>query len=349
MNRIAKPLSGQLLPANRRQGVSVVICAKNEAKNLRQNLPEILQQRYLDTNGNPLYEVIEVDDGSEDDTQKVLGELKQQFQHLRILSVAPADATGKKNALRVAMQAAHHNWLLLTDADCSPASTEWLEHMVSPLAGGKDIVAGYSGYHKSEGILNGFVRWETMHTYVQYSSYALAGLPYMAVGRNMACTKTVLQKAMLHPVWNALPSGDDDLLVQVAGTADNVAIVCEDAAFTYSPAKTTWQEWAHQKQRHLSTGKYYKAGTKLMLGTYALTHAGMWLMAAVLLFSPFWWYVPVLMGARGVLYMILWVSTTRKLKEEIDVYLLPIFDLGWMMYNFAFLPYITWKNKKNWK
>ena len=86
-----------------------------------------------------------------------------------------------------------------------------------------------------------------------------------------------------------------------------------------------------------------------MLGTYALTHAGMWLMAAVLLFSPFWWYVPVLMGARGVLYMILWVSTTRKLKEEIDVYLLPIFDLGWMMYNFAFLPYITWKNKKNWK
>ncbi len=221
--------------------------------------------------------------------------------------------------------------------------------MIAALANGKEIVAAYGGYYKTTGLLNAFIRLETLHTFLQYSTYALAGKPYMAVGRNLACTRAVLQQAQQSEIWNALPSGDDDLLVSIMGNADNIAIVCNEAAFTYSDAKTTWSDWIKQKQRHLSTGKYYKGDIKLLLGGYAASHAAMWLCFFVLLYTHCWAGVVAVMAVRCFIYWLLWTVTAYRLKEKKLIYLFPFFDIAWMVYNFAFLPYITWKNKKHWK
>ncbi len=352
--------AGKRLPVKQRCGVSIIICAKNEAENLKKNLPSVLSQKYEDDGGKPLYEVIVVNDASDDDTAQVLAELEKQFDNLWDVIIAPdavRDLQGKKFALSKGLAFAGHDWLLLIDADCMPQSDSWLEKMVAPLADGKQIVAGYGGYYKQRGLLNAFTRWETVHTFLQYSTYALVGVPYMAVGRNMACTKEVLLSAQGSAMWNALPSGDDDLLVSIAGNADNVAIVCDEVAFTHSETKTAWRDWVKQKQRHLSTGKYYKSKIKALLGVYGVSHAGLWLCFLGLLFLHF--YIPVLMppvlpvaiamGVRCFIYWVLWLATTMRLREKLPVYLFPLFDLGWLVYNFAFLPYITWKNKKHWK
>ena len=188
-----------------------------------------------------------------------------------------------------------------------------------------------------------------MHTFLQYSTYAQAGLPYMAVGRNMACTKEVLLAAQRTEVWNGLPSGDDDLLVSIAGNGTNTAIVSDEGAFTYTDAKTNWADWVKQKQRHLSTGKYYKPRIKTLLGVYGISHAGLWLCFFGLLFSHYWLPVVLVIGVRCLIYWLIWLKTDIKLKERKEVYLFPLFDIAWMVYNFAFLPYITWKNKKHWK
>lgn len=339
--------ANKFLPAVR-QRVSVIICARNEAANLAKNLPFILTQSYKDNTNNDLFEVIVVNDNSIDDTQRVLTQLEKKYPHLRSIVSMPEDA-GKKGALNLGVSLARYDNLLLTDADCVPASNNWLQFMTAPLTTGMEIVAGYSGFYKTKSLLNAFIRWETTHTFLQYSTYAASGIPYMAVGRNLACTRQVLQKAMQHPLWKALPSGDDDLLIRIAATANNTVIVSNPQAFTSSPAKNSLLEWRHQKQRHLSTGKYYKSGIKFMLGSYASSHAAMWLTFFVLLFSPFYQWVLLLFAIRCCLYWPLWVVSASKLKESGSVYFYPLFDLGWMMYNFAFLPYITWKNKKNWK
>ena len=358
--RVLRLPAGKQLPTKKRRPVSIIICAKNEAENLEKNLPSVLSQKYEDDSGKPLYEVIVVNDASDDDTAQVLADLEKQYDNLWDVIIAPdaiRDLHGKKFALSKGLAFASHDWVLLTDADCSPQSDAWLEKMVAPLADGKQIVAGYGGYYRQSSLLNAFTRWETVHTFLQCSTYALAGLPYMAVGRNMACTKEVLLSVQGSEVWNALPSGDDDLLVSIAGNADNVAIVCDEAAFTHSEAKKTWSDWAKQKRRHLSTGKYYKSKVKALLGGYGISHAGMWLCFLGILFLHF--YSPALVpsmmpaviviGVRCILYWVLWLATATKLKEKLPVYLYPLFDLGWLVYNFAFLPYITWKNKKHWK
>jgi len=344
---LAKPA-----PAIEHQPVSIIICAKNEAANLKKNLPSILSQRYSNDAGLPLYEVIVVNDASDDDTVQVLMELEQRYDNLWDISIskdAVRDLPGKKFALSKGLAFAQNSWLVLIDADCAPASDTWLETMVAPLAEGKEIVAGYGGYAKGGGLLNAFKRWETLHTFLQYSTYAMAGNPYMAVGRNMACTKEALLKAQQSQVWGALPSGDDDLLVSVAGNANNTAIVCHEQAFTYTAAKATWGEWIRQKQRHLSTGKYYKKDIKLLLGAYGIAHAGLWLSFFALLFSSYWLLAINVMAVRCILYWALWAVTAMKLQEKKLIYFFPFFDIAWMVYNFVFFPYITWKDKRNWK
>jgi glycosyltransferase involved in cell wall biosynthesis len=350
--RICTIRGPQPLPAFTEQGVSIVICAKNESANLTKNLPAILSRNYKDSKGINLFEVIVVNDASTDDTDTVLRDLEKQYNNLRHIEIRPDELRtlkGKKHALTRGMEHARFDWLVLTDADCVPASDEWLRRMVAPLAQGKVIVAGYGGFHKTHGLLNALIRWETLHTFLQYSTYALAGVPYMAVGRNLACTRAALQKAAQDPLWNITASGDDDMLVRIAGTSDNVAVVCDTAAFTYSDAKATWHEWMQQKQRHLSTGKNYKPHIKLFLGAYGLSHALMWLSFFVLLFSGHWQLSLAVMGARCLLYWVLWGCTAARLQEKSLIYLFPLFDIAWLVYNFAFFPYITWKNKQHWK
>jgi cellulose synthase/poly-beta-1,6-N-acetylglucosamine synthase-like glycosyltransferase len=325
------------------QPVSVLICANNEENNLSTNLNSILNQQYDGT-----FEVIVVNDGSTDGTKDVLRKLQSQNTHLTVVNLSTH--SGKKKALMEAVATAKYDLLLMTDADCLPASNHWLQIMTSQLHGSKEIAAGYGGYEATTGLLNAFTRWETMHTFMQYSSYALAGLPYMAVGRNMACTRGAMQKAMADPIWHALPSGDDDLLVRISGTPVNTITVCDPAAFTVSAAKDTWKSWAHQKQRHLSTGKYYRWETKLFLALYGISHAGMWLSLLLLIpVSDYPGLILSLFSARCILTWLAWARTSAMLGEKKLLYRFPLFDLGWMMYNFAFLPYITWKNKQNWK
>jgi len=97
--------------------------------------------------------------------------------------------SGKKYPLSIGIREAKHEVLLLTDADCVPASEFWVEKMQDAYDDNIEIVLGYGAYHKKSGMLNKMIRFETFHTALQYLSYALAGMPYMGVGRNLSYKK----------------------------------------------------------------------------------------------------------------------------------------------------------------
>jgi len=333
--------------------VTVLICAKNEAHHLQQFLPDILSQKFEDNKGNFLYEVLVVNDASEDATETVLQTLQQEYAHLRYISITPEEPRlfkGKKFALSKGMEAAQHEIILLTDADCKPSSSYWLPQMIAPILNGKEIICGYGAYNLQSGFLNTFIRWETMHSFLQYASYTMAGMPYMAVGRNLCCTKSLFLNAQQSAIWNALPSGDDDLLMQVSATKSNTDIVLNRQAFTYSEPKTTWKTWWLQKQRHLSTGKYYKPGIKKLLGIYAVSHALSWVLFLVLpFFTKDWALIVFIFSMRCALYWFIWKFTAIKLREKKLLRNMVFCDIGWAFYNLLLSPYIFFKNKQRWK
>ena len=259
--------------------VSVVICARNEAINLKNNLPEILGQAYPHD-----WEVIVVDDDSEDDTALVLNELSSRYPRLKIVTISPKTTAGKKHALAKGIETARHDWIALTDADCRPAGPQWLSTMLKQ-ASIPGIILGYAPMLFEKGWLNRWSRFETLYTALQYYSMAHAGWAFMGVGRNMAWHKSLFLKAGGFQQHSHIAGGDDDLFVNQVADNRNTFICDAPETFMHSAAKTTLQSWLAQKHRHLHAGLFYKKWHNLLLGGVAFTHATHYGLAVILLFA----------------------------------------------------------------
>ena len=250
--------------------VSVIVCARNEENNLRDYLHTLLNQDY------PYYEVIVVNDGSEDNTQWVLEQYAMQYNHLYITFV-PREArviSSKKLALTIGIKAAHYEHLLLTDADCRPESRLWIRDMMSAFVQGgehTEVVLGYGAYFENKTVLSSLINYDTLFIALQYLGMAAARHPYMGVGRNLAYRKdTFFNNDGFRGLLNER-SGDDDLFVNKVTNRHNTAIMCSRDSITWSPPKNSWQDWLHQKRRHLSVSHHYKLGSKIRLGMEPMT------------------------------------------------------------------------------
>ncbi len=326
--------------------VSVVICARDEAANLAKNLPGALVQQYRTT-----HEVIVVDDNSYDDTKYLLEEFQKMYKQLHIVQLKQEAKLipGKKFPLSVGIKTAKYEIVLLTDADCVPASEFWIDKMQQTFDDKTEIVLGYGAFHKQKGLLNKIVRWETFHTALQYFSYALAGKTYMGVGRNLSYKKAVFFRHKGFTAHNNLLSGDDDLFINMAATKTNTKINIDKDAFTLSESPKTWQEWVDQKNRHYSTGKFYKTSHKFLLGLYSLSHFLFYPLLAVSMLFYNWQLALIVFGIRFFIQAIILYSCMKKL-NELSLYPWFLFIDIWMFfYYLIFASTIFKKPKKVWK
>lgn len=260
-------------------GVSVVVCARNEYLNLLDLLP------LLDAQDYPAFEVLVIDDRSEDDTKWLLPNQLSDYTHIRLIRIdtEAQHITPKKYALTIALKKAAYPLILLTDADCRPASREWLARMTAPLQQPhKELVLGVSPYTYRPGLLNFLIRSETLFTAVQYLSLALSGMPYMGVGRNLSYRRALFFEHKGFYNHLRVLGGDDDLFVNEAANARNTAVCLHPSAYTWSEPKTTWADWRRQKRRHRHIGRYYRTGHKLVLGFLVGSHVLTWVWAVAL-------------------------------------------------------------------
>ena len=264
-------------------GVSVLVCAHNEAYNLSAYLYALLSQDY------PTYEVIVVDDGSEDKTREVIESYMVQDKRLRITFV-PKEArvrSTKKLALTLAAKAAQYDCLLLTDADCTPESTHWISEMMRGFEPStKEIVLGFGAYFYEKGFVNRLVRYDTLFNGLHYLSAAAHGHPYMGVGRNLAYKKELFFKTGGFKKMMNNRAGDDDLFVNHVANRKNTAVVCSRESITWSPSKTTMRDWWQQKRRHLSVSHDYRLGTKIRLALEPMSR-GLFYLAVIVLLVAF--------------------------------------------------------------
>ncbi len=247
--------------------VSVIICARNEDDNLTSFIPFVMQQNYPD------FEVVVVNDCSYDNTREVLDELSKKYSNLKVVTVKEDDhfSHGKKFALMLGIKGAKNEHLLFTDADCKPASSDWIKYMMSEFRDDAEIVLGYGGYEKRSGFLNKIIRFDTYFIALQYLSYSLIGKTYMGVGRNLAYKKSLFFKMKGFASHYHIESGDDDLFVNEAATKRNSTIEVAITSHTVSNVKTTFKSWVNQKRRHITTAKHYNVSCKLRLGLLSLS------------------------------------------------------------------------------
>lgn len=257
--------SGQIGKSSHEIPVSLIVCARNELENLKKNLPAWAGQKYSK------YEIVIVNDRSWDDTRFFLEEMTTRYSNLRIVHVPDNDNywTGKKLALTLGIKASKNDILLLTDADCSPASEDWISNMMKGyLQPHTEIVLGYGRYFKLPGFLNMVIRFETLQTGWLYLSAAWAGLPFMGIGRNLSYRKHLFFKTKGFYRHMHLSSGDDDLFINEVATARNTQVILDPGAVTVSIPKKTWSEYLYQRRRHFTTSSYFRSGTRFYLFCY---------------------------------------------------------------------------------
>ncbi len=265
--------------------VSIIICAKNEFDNLKQNLSFICEQNYSN------FELILVNDHSTDNTLQVFNNTKDTYPNVDITIIDLKNKNlndGKKNALTKGINKAKYDYLLLTDADCKPSSKHWISEMIAYFNKNKTIVLGYGAYQKiKKSWLNKLIRFETLQTAIQYFSYAKIGLAYMGVGRNLAYTKSDFNTSNGFTKHINIKSGDDDLFVNAIVNKKNTAICFSNDSFTISKPHSDFKKWLHQKRRHITTANHYKLKHQFLLGLFFVSQFLVWFLAIFLLIIGF--------------------------------------------------------------
>lgn len=325
--------------------ISVIIAAKNERDNLNDNLPLILSQNY------PNFEVVVINDGSSDGTKDLLKEFEQRFSNLKIvtLEIDERFQKGKKFAITMGIKAAKNENLLFTDADCKPASSNWITSM-APSFDKKEIILGYGPLKVRNTPLGSLISYETFHTALQYIGYAKKGKTYMGVGRNMGYKKTLFFENKGFAKHQHILSGDDDLFIQEIANKSNVDIVINPDSFMLSDAPTGVVTWVKQKIRHLSTSTEYKLSSKFLLGLYSFAHLFLYFSITLflVLYPDHWLFAVILISFKWFIQWIIMFKPARLLSANKIAFALPYYDLLYTIYLLLFALLKPFSKPKTW-
>jgi len=317
---------------------SVIISARNEAVHIKNHLTLVLEQDY------PTFEVIVVDDCSWDSTLTVLKEMQKEYPRLKVLEIKEDEVYkhGKKLALTIAIKSAQYDHLVFTDADCFPASKNWLMQMMETFDEKTEIVLGYGAYSNGKGLINKMIRMDTFRIGLQYLSLALGGMPYMGVGRNLAYRKSFFMKQKGFSPYSQIPSGDDDLFVNKSATKQNTRIAAGKDCITLSEPKKNLKEWMQQKRRHVSTAQYYKPSSKFILAAIMFYQYFFWISSITLLFFEKFRFIALgIIGGYIIIQFIINFKILKRLGEtKLFVYSLL---LEWLLL-FFFYPLVAISN-----
>ena len=244
--------------------VSIVLCARDAYEYLIELVPVLLGQDYPD------FEIVIVNDCSDDETEEYLKDLErkeprikpvQLKQHLNFFN-------GKKFPLSMGIKSAQNDLIVLTDCNCMPTNDQWLRSVVNCYGKNTEVVIGYSPYIRKKGLLNYLMRFDAMQNALLYLSAALKGRPYMGIGKNLSYRKELFYRNKGFTSHYTTSVGDDDLFVSQVATKKNTEVLIDPENAILTTPVSNFHQWSRQKSSRYSTVRQYSAGARLLLSTF---------------------------------------------------------------------------------
>jgi cellulose synthase/poly-beta-1,6-N-acetylglucosamine synthase-like glycosyltransferase len=216
--------------------------------------------------------------------------------------------------------------------------------MLSAFGEKHQVVLGYAPLNRKKTWISIFARYETFLTALQYFSYAIAGIPYMGVGRNLAYTTDILKSTNGFSSHLDLLSGDDDLTVNAVARKNNVGIQTDPKSFMYSDPPENLSAFVRQKSRHITTSVRYKMKHQILLAAFSMTHV-------VFYFSLFFmdpWVACMVFATRILLILLFNYRAFVKLKESDLLLWFPVLDFLMTFYYILMSFTFIFPRKKSW-
>ena len=267
-------------------GVSILVAARNESFNIETVIRDIFNQSYA----SELFELIVIDDHSEDDTLEKCQALKAEFPQLKVLS--NTNGEGKKAALQTGMKEAQFGIIATVDADCRVPS-EWLISMMSHWQENKTkMLLGPIVLEPAVTVLERVQSLEMLAIMGLTGGFASHQKPIMANGANLFFEKKPFEELGGYGS-SANPSGDDvfTMLKFSEKWPDSVQFVKHYEAVVLTRPQPTYSTFWQQRKRWLSKkGGYSNLSVK---GTAVITYlanvaAFASLIAIIVAFGSYW-------------------------------------------------------------
>jgi cellulose synthase/poly-beta-1,6-N-acetylglucosamine synthase-like glycosyltransferase len=323
--------------------ISVIVAARNEIQNLKTNLPSLLQQDYSK------YEIVVVDDGSWDGSGKYVESLQKEHSNIKLVSLNIDERfhRGKKFALTMGMKGAKYDHFVFTDADCKPASDQWLKIMSSEWGSG-EITIGHSPVKKANGLASWMSSINHSLTGMHFLGFALAKKPYMGVGRNLGYTRDLFFSGKGFSEHIKLMSGDDDLFVNDHTNKENTNVVLHPEAFVWTSPPSTMSAFIKQKKRHHSTVRNYRISDQIHLALYHTSQILFYYLLIILLgLHVKLTLVLIIAGIKTGLQWIIQGVASYKLGDKRTAWSLPFADLAFVIQSVLLIPSV-FKKPNSW-
>ncbi|MBN2104857.1 glycosyltransferase [bacterium] len=312
--------------------VSVIIPARNEESNIGSCLNAVIHQTYPQTK----FEIIVVNDRSEDHTGDIVRTMMHSSSNLQCIdiNVLYPKMAPKKYALQQGIASAKGDIILTTDADCRPQSG-WISSMVAYFEDNVALVAGYSPLTAAApaSALSSFIALEALGLASVMAGSFGAGLPLTCAGRNLAYRKSVFQSIGGFRATGQFISGDDDLLLHLITENTNYQVRFSIDPHSVVPARPagSFGEFSNQRIRHASKGLHYRTGLKWsLIGVYLFNLS----LLSALFFPTLYPWMLLVFGLKACTEFLLVYRTARIFSQ---VRLLRFFPVAM----FIHIPYVV--------
>ena len=234
---------------------SVLIAARNEEK----NIGNLLKSLYNQTFSKELFEVIIIDDHSEDETISFVENFLKEHKDIN-LKFFKAEKEGKKHAISQALHLAENELILVTDADCFLKET-WIESIVNfyKEENCKMILAPVL-LSPAETFFEKIQVLEHLSLIGSTAGSAAIGFPVMCNGANMAYERLAALEVEKQRKDFNIPSGDDMFLMEYFIKnygAENVKFLLSKTAIVKTNTCKNISEFFRQRRRWVSKTKSY--------------------------------------------------------------------------------------------
>jgi len=338
--RLPRPVAA---PASH-PAVSIIVAARDEAEHLEVCLEALSGQEYEGE-----WELFIIDDQSVDRTPAIARAAVEQHPgwHAAGNRFIRRWKSSKKGALETAFRQARGEWLLFTDADCTPPP-RWLAGMAAAMTHETSLCAGFSPLvaPASTPIWRAFLQVDTLAA----ALVAAGGIGHhrgiTCSGRNLACRKQTLQEIGGYAALPDTLSGDDDFLLQAIARSVSHRLTYALAPHTAVPAQgpSGWRAFIRQKRRHLSAGIHYDLTARFGYGLYHGANMLLWSAPlAGLIHRP----LLLLLPAKFLLDGLLLLFWSARLRRSFTLSGFLVWELLYPLYHLIAFPRrgeeISWK------
>ena len=235
--------------------VSIIIPFRNEQNNIKALLRDVVNQNYSDE----LYEVILVNDHSEDSTARIIEPFCSNHNNFRLIQLQE-NFYGKKEAIEAGFRNARGELIVITDADCR-AGNKWISAITSYYfqSGKPKMIIGLVDIMSEDSFFNKFQQLEFLSLVGSGAGAAGTLHPIYCNGANLIYEKELFHKYK-DPLNKESVSGDDTLFMLNVKKdyRQEIKLLKSKEAIIYTKSQLTIRDFIRQRIRWTSKARLYR-------------------------------------------------------------------------------------------